>query len=380
MILCSNNIVWVGSVFNDSIVLENIAVSPAGNKWQLNFINALSGSGVNVTNLGHCPQRVFPFGKFFVSKHNPNIPDNIKLICSSYLNLSIIRIIVLNLLNILKFAKFIKTSKNQPQYIISYNTYSYNVLVLLFAKFIARIKWISIIADPMYNNTNRINPFNSFSDGQIFLSYELFTSSRSMNKIHLDGGINQVINLNNNIFNGKEKVILYTGAISRHTGIELLINSFKFLRAKDIRLIICGKGYNEVLNHAAKENPRITYLGIIDEKNLMTLYDNAYIFVNPRLISEKTNRSNFPSKLLEYLRFCKPIVSTYTSGIHPDYKEVIQFIYNDDPNELAGRIDEILEWHETIYLANSKKMKSFVEEYKLWPKVMNEFHEWAKYI
>jgi glycosyltransferase involved in cell wall biosynthesis len=371
-------IIWIGSVFDDETVLNNIAVSPAANKWQFNFINALNYEGVQVVNIGHCPERVFPYGGLFVNKRKSLSPVGIKLISSSYLNLPIFRIVGLNILILFKLVCFIRNNKKKPVYLISYNTYSYYVIPLLFSKYFRGIKWISIIADPMFDNSDKVNPFNIFADAKIFLSYKLFTLSTSPKKIHIDGGISRINELNKGIFQNGEKQILYTGAIARHTGIELLTKAFALHRSKNTRLIVCGKGNNELFQQAIKGNDKITFLGMIDEQKLASLYSSAYLFINPRLVNEETNNSNFPSKLLEYLSYCKPIISTYTGGIHPDYKEIIDFIYTDNPQELADKIDEIASWDDSQYLKKSDKMKSFVEKNKLWSTVVTKFSDWTK--
>lgn len=373
-------VIWVGSVFSEDQVLRNYAISPAGNKWQLNFINALNKIGIKVINIGHCPERVFPFGKFFVNKREAATPGKINLLSSSYLNLPIFRIIELNVLYVIKLACLLNKSTEKPAYLIGYNSYSYNVIPLLFAKYIKRIKWISIVADPMYSNSNKINPLNQLADAKVFLSYELFKESSSKQQIHLDGGIERAIELNKNILKNQEKIILYTGLIARHTGIELLVKAFSLVKKENLRLIICGKGNNELLNQILKTNNKIIFLGMVDEQKLASLYSDAFLFINPRLIGEMTNASNFPSKLLDYLSFCKPVISTYTNGIHPIYKEIIQFVYSDSPQELADKIDEITSLEDLEYIQISDRIKSFVEKNKLWSKIIIGFNEWARQV
>jgi glycosyltransferase involved in cell wall biosynthesis len=373
----SDYVIWVGSVFNDEQVLNNAAISPAGNKWQLNFINALTNSGIKVINIGHCPERVYPFGKFFVSKHATSTPNGIKLISSSYVNLPILRIIAINIFSTIKLASLLHKLKEKPSYLIGYNSYSYNLIPLLFAKYIKKIKWISLVADPISDNTNKINAFYRFADAKVFLSYKLFKSSRFQKIIHFDGGISKIFEPDKKILQKNERIILYTGAIARHTGIELLVEAFALIKNNNIRLVVSGKGNNELLSKVASDNKKITFLGMVDEQTLFSLYSDAFLFINPRLIDEKTNNSNFPSKLLEYLSFCKPVISTYTGGINPAYKEIIQFVYSDDPQDLANKIDEITSWTDIKYLQNSDEIKTFIDKNKKWSKIIVDFNKWA---
>jgi glycosyltransferase involved in cell wall biosynthesis len=373
----TNYIIWIGSVFNDENVLKNNAISPAGNKWQLNFIYALINKGNKVVNIGHYPIRIFPWGKFFVSKRGSFAPEKIRLICSSFLNLPFMRMIELNILYTIKIASLLREDQIKPNYVISYNAYFYNIIPLLFIKYIKKIKWISLVADPMNDHTNRINPFNSLASANVFLSWKLFISSTSKNKIHLDGGINRIVELNPRIFKSEDRFILYTGSISRHTGIEFLIQAFNHVKTEDVKLVICGKGDTELLMKALQNNHRISFLGMVNEQKLASLYYNAYMFINPRLIAKKTNNSNFPSKILEYMSYCKPVISTYTEGINPIYKEIIDFVQTDDPKELANKIDEIASWEESEYIQRSELIKSFIERNKTWSKLAIYFDDWV---
>ena len=371
-------VIWVGSVFSDEYVLKHTAISPAANKWQLNFINALQKTGVKVVNIGHCPERVFPFGKIFVNKRSTLIPEKITFLQPSYLNIPFLRIVLINILGTLKLADYLNKSKTKPIYLIGYNTYSYNVLPLLFAKFIKKIKWVSLVTDPMNDKSNKINPFYKLADAKVYLSYKLFQSENSLKKLHFDGGIKKTFDLNNSILQNGEKIILYTGAIALHTGIELLVDAFGLLKARNVRLIICGKGSNEYLEKELVKNDHISFMGMVDESKLEFLYSEAFLFINPRLINKKTNNSNFPSKLLEYLSYCKPVISTYTGGINPFYKEVIQFVYSDNPQELADKIDEVISWDNNQYIQNSENIRIFVEKHKKWSTLIPEFNMWAK--
>jgi len=370
-------IIWIGSVFRDEAVLKSIAISPAGNRWQLNFIYALINKGNKVINIGHYPERVFPWGRFFVNNRESLVLDKINLICSSYLNLPFLRMIELNIFYTVKLIGLFHRNRQKPKYVISYNTYCYTIIPLLFIKYVKRLKWISLVADPMNDRTNRINPFNSLAYANVFLSWELFKSSTVKNKFHFDGGISQIVKLNPGILKKEERYILYAGAIAQYTGIELLIKAFNLIRNEDIKLVICGKGNNEFLTETLQKNNKITFLGMVEEQKLISLYYDAYMFINPRLITKKTNNSNFPSKLLEYMVYCKPIISSYTAGISPIYKEIINFTKTDDPQELADKIDEIASWREFKYIQNSEQIKSFVERNKTWSKLAITFDEWA---
>ena len=370
-------VIWFGSVFSEYHVLGNQAVSPAANRWQHNFIRSITDSGYNVINIGHCPERVFPFGKLFVNKKDSISPPGINLISSSFLNLPVLRLIEINLLSVIKVANLFRRSKNRPLIAVSYNTYAYNILPILFVRYFKKIRWITIIADPMFANSDLTNPINLLADIKVFLSFKLFQESRSKRKFHFDGGISRINGLDMNLLNNNdEKIILYTGALEKYAGIELLLEAFSLINDNEVRLIICGKGNNDRLRRSLQSDKRISFLGMVAEQQLVELSQKAYLFINPRLINDKSNHSNFPSKILEYLSFCKPVISTFTDGINPDYKQVIEFVYSDDPVELAGKIKQVISWDKSQYIEVSEKIRRYNTKYKIWPLVVSEFSKW----
>ena len=102
----------------------------------------------------------------------------------------------------------------------------------------------------------------------------------------------------------------------------LLLNAFRLLRRDDCELWICGKGDNSNLRDAVKIDPRIKYIGLLPRDELAERMNKADIFVNPRPSNIPGNERNFPSKLLEYLGYLKPIVSTMAQA-GPDYRDLL---------------------------------------------------------
>jgi glycosyltransferase involved in cell wall biosynthesis len=370
-------IIWIGSVFNDFTVENTIALSPAGNKWQLRFIRALKqvNNGINIHCFGHRLERAFPNGKLFVGVEANVTPADISQKLSWYLNIPYVRNVFINSILLFKLIKLSLTNGN-PILIITYNLYSYNFILPLYCKYILKIKWISIVADPLNDNTDKYNPLMNLSNGAVFLSNFLYEKSDLRNKINIEGGVVKISDTKHQT--PKEyRYILYTGKISYHNGIELLINAFNQINDTDLYLIITGKGESKYLLEAVKINERIIYKGTVAENELLRLYENADILISPRLISDKTNSAIFPSKILEYLSYNKPIISTYTPGINDEYKEVLKFVYSDSVEELARAIEEVLAWDSQQLNAYRRKLDEFVNTKKTWDKVAKRFMQWA---
>ena len=126
-----------------------------------------------------------------------------------------------------------------------------------------------------------------------------------------------------------------------------MINAFHHVKDINAELWLCGKGnYFEIKKLVEKDN-RIKFFGYVSRTQLEEKCRQTDIFVNPR----KTygNDTNFPSKILFYLSFKKPIIST-RSGLSPKYNSIL-FLLNDE--KIATLTNKI----ELILSLNLKKKK-----------------------
>jgi glycosyltransferase involved in cell wall biosynthesis len=139
-------------------------------------------------------------------------------------------------------------------------------------------------------------------------------------------------------------MILYTGAHSRDGGIDRLVAALPLLKTPNVRLVITGqgKGLDPRITRACETTPGVEDLGMVPESRLVELAATATVLVNPRPIDYGDNRTNFPSKLLDYLSFKRSIVSTRTAGIGPGYEDLVHFAASDTPSDIATAIDEVL--------------------------------------
>ena len=321
---------------------------------------------VDVLCLGHRLERAFPYGRFFVNDDNFNFPANINQVHFLYPNLPFFRILYINFALLFWMLRALFSNRSSEKVIISYNIYSYNVLPFLFGKMFG-IKSIVVVADPINEKSGKVNPIVKLSDGAIYLSSFLYENSKLQNKINIEGGIEE-LPYQTKISNPFPdfSYILYTGKLSLSNGLENLLNAFNLLEDKEIRLVLTGFGLTSNIKNLIDSNDRVICHEMINSKDLVGYYKHAKILINPRLIYSKTNDANFPSKLLEYLSYKKPIISTMTKGIPGEYKKVIEFVYGDSEIELAEKISEVLRWSETQIGARELEITGFIRNRKSW--------------
>lgn len=108
---------------------------------------------------------------------------------------------------------------------------------------------------------------------------------------------------------------MYAGILDPVTGVDMLLKAFSRINNPAIRLKISGKGSMEnLVEDAAKQDDRITYLGCAPYEDYLRNLQQADVLVNPRNMNLPENENNFPSKIMEYLATGKPIISTRFPG------------------------------------------------------------------
>jgi hypothetical protein len=324
--MMKDKIIWIGPIVNNEYINKIEAISPAANHWQANFIDALTNNKYDVTLVTYIPMRFWPkeqlWVKYPLSKQNVNF----NIISISYLNLPFIRDMWIS---IALFKKIIKIDNCYK--IISYNPVFRHSLCATILQYFYKYIWISIIAD------DKVKGKPNYS---IFLSAGYFNSTVIKNKYLFEGGIN-LKNTEINNYN-KTKVLLYAGSITKWTGIEdFIINYHNVLNDFDLELHIYGKGESKIISEIAKYNTKIKFIGYVDDNTLDNACKNAFAFINPRPLNVLNGDNNFPSKILYYLSYSKPILSTLTLGLSSDLSKILT-LYNPSNDQDIIRCLELI--------------------------------------
>ena len=163
----------------------------------------------------------------------------------------------------------------------------------------------------------------------------------------------------------KERYVLYTGTLNFGFGIKVLLDAFTKIENKDAKLKICGFGEAEqMIKEMQATDNRIDFRGKVDRSEALRLQRNATVLVNPRQNNEEFTKYSFPSKNLEYLSSGVPLVAYKLDGIPREYDEYIIYPADDSPEELARKLDEILDMPEGERASLGARAKDFVYENK----------------
>jgi glycosyltransferase involved in cell wall biosynthesis len=355
-------LLWVGPIVDPAAVLRRRAVSPAGNGWQLALFRSLSEQ-VPVALLGHTPEPLWPRGTLRVDS-GPEVSG----VPVNYLNFPGIRSSSLRGGYRAGLRRLIAT-RGKPAAVLAYNDSPWNVAVGALAKD-QGIPWICIVADApgagreLAAHQRRI----AAASGCVFLSWGRYRDWDGAVKLHLDGGIASLG------FDPRRppaearspRVVLYAGAMSAVGGALHAVEAFRHVTADDVELWICGHGGHGAIQQGVARDPRVRLLGMLDDVQLQQVLGRADVFINPRPPDLAENRSNFPSKVLEYLRWGQPVVSTWTDGLAPEYAEVLTLVDGVAPKVLAAGMEQALAFSTERRAELAARVAEFVTRHRLW--------------
>lgn len=163
----------------------------------------------------------------------------------------------------------------------------------------------------------------------------------------------------------KERVVLYTGNLSRRYGIVELLDAFHQINNDNYRLWVCGRGEGaEDVIKMTEVDKRIKYLGIVSHADVLSLQQRATILINPRSSSEEFTKYSFPSKTMEYLASGTPTVMCHLPAIPKEYDEYIFYIEDESVSGIKKTIEDVCGMTDGELFVFGKRAADFIRSKK----------------
>lgn len=312
------------------------AASPAAIKWQEHLLHALVELDALVTAFYYRPEPLWPKGRLLPAAYKQDShPLGPKAIELSYINAHLLRPATLERVARIQLARH-WSAVPKHEVVCTYNSPSWIQKAVKKHRAVYGCHWIAIVADG--------EPPRD-ADGYVFLSHDSYQQSQVISKMHLDGGVYPT-----KCGPPERKVgrhpgtmkFLYSGTLTRWGGIDTLLEAIESINRSDFKVIITGPAPRRGIQSRLLGDTRVDYRGLIDSENLLDLMDEVDVFINPRPTKIRDGERNFPSKLLDYLGWKKPILSTWTGGLSPEYQDALT-IFENDPGSLAQAMIDILD-------------------------------------
>lgn len=375
-----NLIITISSIYPDSLkeyLLKNGAhLDLAGHTFENAVLSGLGKLGVSYSLISapliNGSSKINKYLKGYKFKSNPNILSNdiyIGNICIPFIN-KIYEYFAIRR----ELLKQLKKNPNASLLIFSLHS---PFLLAYYSLFRTKISTCVVVYDlPQYMSENKsklyrfakkidqylINKCLKKIDSYVLLSVDMINFLPKENKKWeiIEG----IYNTTNSIMKSNEyeesndKIILYTGGISERYGVFDLIEAFVRIPQSYYKLILCGNCSNHnLLNEYLDKDKRISYLGLVDKKEVAILQSRATVLVNPRHSGEEFTKYSFPSKTMEYMASGTPTIMCKLHSLPNEYLEYL-FIFEDESIEgYKNKIVEVCS-KPSDYLSNFGNMAS----------------------
>lgn len=174
-----------------------------------------------------------------------------------------------------------------------------------------------------------------------------------------------------------DKIILFTGRLSKEKGLDVLLDALKKINVKDYKLLIVGSimhGANEkneyvnLVKHKAQEiSPHVLFTGYVAHNKLANYYNAADIAVLPSIWEEPAGLT-----MIEALSCGTKVITTNSGGI-PEYVKPYADILNSGKNlknELCYAIEKSLNSDDSVdkytaysYIKNNFSTHTYLERF-----------------
>jgi glycosyltransferase involved in cell wall biosynthesis len=368
-------VIWLGPAFTIAEALTSPALAPAASRWQEGFLGGLREAGAELRIVASRSQRVWPAGPMRI-RGDEGWFRGIPRSSVSFVNLPGVRERSLAS----RYQRALCTASEQmggADLIASYNVWTPVAQACRSASRRLGTPWVPIILD--YDRSavdwSDFTASTVAAAGVVFVSHWAYRHAPAPRRLHLDAGVANVpeaIPQPNH-----SRMLLYTGALHRWGGVETLLDALPLVRTPGVRLTIVGRGGDADLRRRLEAAPAVEYLGGVDEPTLERVTADAEVLLNPRPSGVVGNEMNFPSKLLHYLTSLKPVATTLTPGVAPEYRDVVIAADGDSPAAFAAAIDRALALSDLEKSQLARKIQGFLGRGRLWREQARRFLEWA---
>lgn len=375
-------VLLLGTVLTPSAFSYNLAANPASTKWLYGFIGGLIENADAVSLCGHCFAQVWPKGPMFPGKRE-YLDRRFDNHLVRFFNFPGFRFVSMGR----GYSRVGSELLRQDEFdvIVTYNPYSWHTYAARRLRARYKIPWISLNLDFDDVGVGWKNFMRDAgdADGHLFLSHWGYEEAPVERKIHLDSGVSGLSNdfgcrESHDVFN-----IVYLGKLSRSGGLEALLALPRLITEKNVRFIYGGKGYPEEiakLTALANSDSRVDFRGFVEDRDISDLFSLADAFINPRDPDDVVNDMVFPSKIMHYLQTGKTVVSTWTKGLDPVYRDLMLIANSPAIQDFAAATIEAVKETQQQRIERSKRIKEFLKSSRLWGSQAQRFNAFVSEI
>ena len=364
---------WIGPRLGRDGLDAESAISLAAARWQRGLLAGLAAVGPTPLPVTYVPHRLWPNGKARIREGAASLEPLERTV--GYWNVPVLR--ERSIAHELTLAATdLLRGWGLPRVVVTYNVGRRVVSAALTMRARLGVPWIAIVADVADGvEKRRQMEAMASADGCVYLSWEAFLGAPGENKLHLDGGVDRLPAGDEGF--SEPGLIVYSGALNEFGGLPLLLEAMRDSRLSGCRLVLTGRNPPAALCRVSRVGDRIEFAGTLSEEDLERLSKRAAVFVNPRPPEATASVWNFPSKVLEYLSYGKPTVSTWSPGLAPEYRDVLVVAREGSASEVARSVMLALRMSNEERAILRGRICSFLAEGRTWERQAARLADWV---
>lgn len=296
-------------------------------------------------------------------KNEKECDKNITYEHIGFINIPIIKNIMVSVAYFFKTLKWIKKNKDNDKCIIVDAAYITVIPSINLATKIKHCKKVAIVCD-IYEYMADVKDAREKSSK----IHSLIAKVMKKNYGKIDGfvllteAMNDVLNKNNNPFivmeglvdvnmkvkensinsKCKKDVVMYAGALRAQYGLKNLVEGFTKYKNKNAELWIFGAGdYASKIEEFQNKDKRIKFFGIVSNKEVVEKELKATVLINPRPANQEFTKYSFPSKNMEYMVSGTPVISSKLPGMPKEYYEYIYLLDDDTSESITNTLNKV---------------------------------------
>jgi len=219
---------------------------------------------------------------------------------------------------LVKWVGFDGAVKNKNKLIFLYALHTPHLLPIFLVKVFCGVKVMVYVPDlPKYMSAGANEPLfkrwlksldsclllwmANRLDGRIVITENMFSCLEKNNGIVIDSiafDEKSIVEPEYDLPDGNN--VVYSGGLKDDYGIREMVDCFLNLKIKSskLNLVICGGGVlSEWCKKMASENTNIFYLGVINNKDVVSIQRKSFALINLRKTTEEYTKYSFPSKI-----------------------------------------------------------------------------------
>ncbi len=377
---------YMQSKIKKGIDVTKYGMQESGFKFHHLIIDGfLAHKNINVYSLvGRAVSKKFHSGIYWKNvKENSN---NISYEHIGFINLPIIKNIMVSVAYFFKTLKWIKKNKDNDKCIIVDAAYITVIPFINLATKIKHCKKVAIVCDiyeymaDVKDAREKSSKLHSYIAKIMMKNYEKMDGF-----VFLTEAMNDVLNKNNNPFivmeglvdvnmkvkensissKCKKNVVMYAGALREQYGLKNLVEGFIEYQNENAELWIFGAGdYANKIEEFQNKDKRIKFFGIVDNKAVVEKELEATVLINPRPANQEFTKYSFPSKNMEYMVSGTPVISSKLPGMPKEYYKYIYMLDNDTSKGVTNALNKVFKNSKEELHKKGLSAKKFVLDNK----------------